>query len=248
MPEPEPEPQASVALVNFQPEVGLLNILEKLTLRSFQAVNEVDELELGIQGFEATTRGLQWQIAEDPHHLNNYVELLTRYHRLGDVGAYARVMWRLFWMMGNKGYSLRKRMLQHGLQLGRHPVLHGLVKVLLGETTLERLAWRLRLEPVHEFVQIEDLPLVSPADGEHGADRKKTPEDKLLTNAVEMVEYGQADYALNALEKALFSDPEQLALYPLFLISTYTLGTRRDSRPFNSEFSVATSSHPWMSS
>jgi hypothetical protein len=223
-----PSVQEAVLLVDFTPSVGALDPLEQLALSGFSTSEQAEQRGSGAQRESSSLRDLHWRLLKEPLQVDHYVQLLTRYHRLASTDDYARVLWRLFWVMGHRGEGLRKRMLIYGLKLGRHPTLNGLVKVQLSELTLTQLADRLGLDPAAELDAQEDLALVL-AEGvrEEQPSREGTVEEKLLANVHDMVEFGQAEGAIETLERALFNDPAQANLYPV-LLDLYIHSRSRD--------------------
>jgi hypothetical protein len=218
---PPPSPRVEIIpLVHYRPALDSLSAAEILVLRSFFSVEDLDELGLGVAACAATTDVLQWRLAEAPSVIKHYVDLIKRYHRQRNLTGYATMVWRVFWLLGDKAPDLRERLVQGGERLGTHPIIAGLRRREAGKVSLEDLAAELDLTPELPCTEGEqDLPLVVAAglggrsDQPDAADSIDTGGADVAGRAHDLAAQGHIEQAFALLETALLEDPTRDELY-----------------------------------
>jgi hypothetical protein len=221
--EPETAADPVLPLVALLPPLGGLAAAERYALSALDSVSVLRRLHLGEGEDGLLQRFLHNAIAREPGNFRHYVDLLLYLSERRDQENFARALWRLFWVLGEREPRLRSDLLQVGEHMGTHPLIVGLRGVQDGRKRLDELGDELGLLPL-VGAEGDGRTLVEARDHSHpdtsAADRSAQRE--ILETVRGLLSLGEADKAMWILEETLVKDPTRHALYPI-LFSLYEI-------------------------
>ncbi|WP_414039956.1 FimV family protein [Acidithiobacillus sp. M4-SHS-6] len=149
----------------------------------------------------------------DPRKLVLHVALLDIFYRQKRCENFAEALLQLYISLWGAGAALRARMLNHGRQLGDHP-LWGHLEA--SETNKHILAEQ--AEQYGLYLPLTAIPFTSPALvlEEIRRDHRiviKDNDDSILQEFDSLLEYGQVEEAVDLLEKATLARPDHKIYY-----------------------------------
>ncbi|NHR08439.1 hypothetical protein HA052_24925, partial [Chromobacterium haemolyticum] len=197
-----------------------LNEREKDVIAALLPAERRARVWLRWQEYAAATSALEQTLALRPHSLAHLLDLLHVHYRQRQLPRYARTLWRFHLALGEHGVSLKEQLIHAGWLLGPHPVLD-LLAQRPERPELERIG--------RSFGFSGAPPATAPL-------RRPLVTRQTATTATESVDArgeadvylseGQVDMAIQTLEQAVLSQPEDAANYPPLL----QLYRRQDDR------------------
>ncbi|WP_037586162.1 hypothetical protein [Stenoxybacter acetivorans] len=185
---------------------------EKEALLNFADSERSWRLLKGQMPYDVAVRCLNKAIAHAEKPADLLIDALTADHQNRDVSEFAQHLWRLYYTLGVYGSRIKSSMLQWGSGLGLHPVFDAL-QSNPNETQLREIGMSFGYLPVNSSaMKARWLPLVGSA-GNGDGQTSGTPAEKILSEAETLLNYGQLDYAMDALENAIVKYPMESQLY-----------------------------------
>ncbi|PKY10613.1 hypothetical protein B1757_08520 [Acidithiobacillus marinus] len=173
------------------------------TIRALQAAQQNVEAE----------RILKRNLIFDPRKLVLHVALLDMLYQQKRCENFAEALLQLYISLWGAGTALRIRMLNHGRQLGEHPLWDQLEA---SETNKHILADQ--AEQYGLYLPLTAIPFTSPALVLEEVHRDhqimaKDNDDSILQEFDSLLEYGQVEEAVDLLEKATLARPDHKIYY-----------------------------------
>ncbi|AXT47045.1 MULTISPECIES: type IV pilus assembly protein FimV [Chromobacterium] len=197
-----------------------LNEREKDVIAALLPFERQARVWLRWQEYAAAATALEQTLALRPHSLTHLLDLLHVHYRRRQLPHYARTLWRFHLALGEHGVSLKEQLIHAGWLLGAHPVLD-LLAQRPERPELERIGRSFGFSGAPPASAPLRRPLVT-------RQTVKMPTESVdaRCEADAYLSEGQVDMAIQTLEQAVLSRPEDAANYPPLL----QLYRRQDDR------------------
>ncbi|MEW5792000.1 MAG: hypothetical protein ACOY4L_04525 [Pseudomonadota bacterium] len=199
---------------------GTLAPLEAQALRAYLSPIEIAHIHLELDDPGSAIDILRRGTLFEPRKLAYHVELLKVLYRQQRLEAYAEALLSLYLTLWGAGQSLRQRLLDLGFRLGRHPLLEHLRDVDAGEGDLALLANAWGLHVPLAAIPFSNPPLVEEHLRTQISMMGSDSDDRILQEFDQLLEFGQVEEAIDHLESAVHTSPQE-GLYYLPLMEMY---------------------------
>lgn len=197
-----------------------LNEREKDAIAALLPAERQAKVWLRWQEYAAATAALEQTLTLRPHSLTHLLDLLHAHYRQRQLPRYARTLWRFHLALGEHGAGLKEQLIHAGWLLGAHPVLDLLAR-RPGRPELERIGRSFGFSGAPPAAAPQRRPLVT-----RRTETEATENLDARGEADAYLNEGQVDMAIQTLEHAVLSRPEDAANYPPLL----QLYRRQDDR------------------
>jgi hypothetical protein len=217
------EPAGAVPLVEYLIDIDSLTTTESYALRVLDSTARLQRLRLGRCATELMTRFVQNAISREPRNFSHYVDLLLLYAENKDVDAFARTLWRMFWVLGDQEPRLRSDLLQVGEHMGGNPLIAALHEVHNGRRGLREIGDEFNLLPyVEDPALATSLVIEQQSKQAHNVTQPASDQRRILDEVRRCIASGSPSKAMDILEITLLSDPSRHVFYPI-LFSLYEI-------------------------
>ncbi|MEW6612172.1 MAG: type IV pilus assembly protein FimV [Pseudomonadota bacterium] len=199
---------------------GTLAPLEAQALRAHLSPIEIAHIHLELDDPGSAIDILRRGTLFEPRKLAYHVELLKVLYQQQRLEAYAEALLSLYLTLWGAGQSLRQRLLDLGFRLGRHPLLEHLLDVDAGEGDLALLANAWGLHVPLAAIPFSNPPLVEERLRTQISMVGSDSDDRILQEFDQLLEFGQVEEAIDHLESAVHTSPQE-GLYYLPLMEMY---------------------------